>query len=76
MKAVDYGGGSDSGSGVAGPLGSVIGWHMLIRREVLVYLAEHDQLDVNDFDLLRFWNQHGTDKVMPSAEISYLVLIT
>ena len=61
---VAAGGGGDSGS--AEPQASVTGRRVLIGREVLVYLAEQGQLDVDAFNLLEFWNRLGTD--MPDNE--------
>ena len=55
-------GGDGGGSNRGGPLVCVTGRHVLIWREVL-YLAEQDQLDVNAFERLGFWNQRGTDSV-------------
>ena len=72
------GGGGDSGS--AEPQAVVTGRRVLIGREVLVYLAE--QLDVDAFNLQRFWNRRGTDSVCPTtstlislAEMPYLMFI-
>ena len=41
-------------SGRAEPQAAVTGQHVPIGREVLVYLAEQDQLDVDAFNLLGF----------------------
>ena len=75
------GGGGDSGS--AEPQAAVTGQHALIGREVLVYLAEQGQFNVDAFNLLGFWNRRGTDNVCPtastvtsSAEMPYLAFIT
>ena len=54
-------GGGDSGS--AEPQAAVTGRLVLIGREVLVYLAEQDQLDVDVFNLVGFWNRQDTDSV-------------
>ena len=74
------GGGGDSGS--ADPQAAVTGRRMLIGREVLVYLAEQDLLNVDAFNLLGFWNRRGTDSVclttstvMSPAGIPYLAFI-
>ena len=48
------GGGGDSGSTEPQAAGS--GRRVLIGREVLVYLAEQGQLDVDAVNLLGFWN--------------------
>ena len=60
------GGGGDSGS--AEPQAAVTGRRVLIGREVLVYLTEQGQLDVDAFNLLRVGNRRGTDKRMPDDE--------
>ena len=72
--------GGDSGS--AEPQPAVTGRRVLIGREVLVYLAEQGQLDVDAFNLLGFWNRRGTDSVCPTtstvmspAEMPYLAFI-
>ena len=57
--------GGDSGS--AEPQTSVTGRRVLIGREVLVYLAEQGQLDVDALNLLEFWNRRGTDSVCPTT---------
>ena len=74
------GGGGDGGS--AEPQAAVTGRRVLIAREVLGYLAEQGQLDVDAFNLLGFWNRRGTDSVYPTtstvtspAEMPYLVFI-
>ena len=74
------GGGGDSGS--AEPQAAVTGRRVLIGREVLVYLAEQGQLDVDVFNLLEFWNRRGTDSVCTTAstvtspaEMPYLAFI-
>ena len=58
---------------------SVTGRRVMISRELLVYLAEPDQIDVHGFNLLGFWNRRGTDSaclttgtVTAPAEIPYL----
>ncbi|CAB1103007.1 unnamed protein product [Ectocarpus sp. CCAP 1310/34] len=55
---------------------------VLIEREVLVYLAENPQLDVDGFNVLGYWNRRGTDsvsattgKVTSPAEMPYLAFI-
>ena len=47
-----------------------------------MYLAEEDQVDVDDFNLLGFWNRRGTDSLCPTtgkatspAEMPYLAFI-
>ena len=77
---VAAGGGGDSGS--AEPQADVTGRRVLIGREVLVYLAEQGQLDVDTFNLLGFWNRRDTDSVCPTtsmvtspAEMPYLAFI-
>ena len=72
--------GCDSGS--AEPQAAVTGRRVLIGREVLVYLAEQGQLDVDALNLLGFSNRRGTDSVCPTtstvtspAEIPYLAFI-
>ena len=74
------GGGGDSGS--AEPQAAVTGRCVLIGREMLVYLAEKVQLNVDAFNLLGFWNRRGTDSVCPTtstvtspAEMPYLAFI-
>ncbi|CAN0245727.1 unnamed protein product [Ascophyllum nodosum] len=74
------GGGGDSGS--AEPQAAVTGRRVLIGREVLVYLAEQGQLDVDAFNLLGFWNRRSTDSVCPTtstvtspAEMPFLAFI-
>ena len=74
------GGGRDSGS--AEPQAAVTRRRVLIGREVLVYLAEQGQLDVDAFNLRRFWNRRGTDIACPTtntvsspAEMPHLALI-
>ena len=74
------GGGSDSGS--AEPQATVTGRRVVIRREVLVYLAEQGELNVDAFNLLGFWNRRGIDSVCPAtstvtspAEMPYLAFI-
>ena len=54
-------GGGDSGS--AESQAADTGRRVLIGRELLVYLAEHGQLDVDAFNLLGFWNRRGIDSV-------------
>ena len=75
------GGGGDSGS--AEPQAVATGRRVLIGREMLVYLAEQGQLDVDAFYLLGFWNRRGTDSVRPTtstvcspAEMPYPGFIT
>ena len=65
VKAAAGGAGGDSGR--AQPQAAVTGLRMLIGREVLVYLADQDQLDVDAFNLLGFWNRRGTDSVCPTT---------
>ena len=79
VKAAAGGGG---GSGGAERHAPVTGRRVLVGREVLVYLAEVDHVDVDDFDLLGFWNRRGTESLCPTtgkvtspAEIPYLAFI-
>ena len=58
------------------------GRRVLIGREALVYLAEPDQIDVDDFNLLEFSSRRGTDSVCPTtgkltspAEMPYLAFL-
>ena len=74
------GGGDDSDS--AEPQAAVTGRRVLIGRDLLVYLAEQGQLNMDAFNLLGFWNRRGTDSIWPTtstitspAEIPYLTLI-
>ena len=74
------GGGGDSGS--AEPQAAVTGRRVMIGREVLAYLAEPGQLDVDTFNLLEFWNRRGIDSVCPTtstvtspAEMPYLAFV-
>ncbi|CAB1115904.1 unnamed protein product [Ectocarpus sp. CCAP 1310/34] len=78
-EAVAGGGG---GSGTTDPQAAGTGRRVLIEREMLVYLAEQPQVDVDDFNLLGFWNRRGTDsvsaatgKVTSPAEMPYLAFI-
>jgi len=55
---------------------------VLLARELLVYFAEADQIDVDDFNLLGFWNRRGTDSACPNtgkvtspAEMPYLAFL-
>ena len=57
------GGGGDS----AEPPATVTGRRVLIGREMMVYLAEQGQLDVDAFNLLGFRNRRGTDSVCPTT---------
>ena len=59
------GGGGDGGS--TEPQAAVTERRVLIGREVLMYLAEQGQLDVDAFNLLGFWNRRGTDSVCPTT---------
>ena len=75
------GGGGDSGNGES--QAAVTRRRVLIGREVLVYLAEQGQLDVDAFNFLGFWNRRGTDSICPTtstvtspAEMPYLAFIT
>ena len=45
--------------GGAQPLPSVTGRRVMISRELLVYLAEPDQIDVDGFNLLGFCSRRG-----------------
>ena len=60
VKAAAGGGGRSGGAERQVP---VTGRRVLIGREVLVYLAEKDQVDVDDLSLLGFWNRRGTDSL-------------
>ena len=66
-------------SGRVEPQAAVTGRRLLIGREVLVYLAEQGQLDVDAFNLLGFWNRRGAHSICPtttsSAEMPYLAFI-
>ena len=62
------GGGGDSGS--AEPQATVSGRRVLIGRDMLVYMAEQDQLDVDAFNLLGLWNRRGTDSVVCPTTIT------
>ena len=64
------GGGGDSGS--AGPRAAVTERRVLIRREVLVYLVEQSQLDVDAFNLQGFWNQRAPTAYTPRRARSRL----
>ena len=75
------GGGGDSGN--AEPQAAVTRRRVLIGREMLVYLAEQGQLDVDTFNLIWFWNRRGIHSVCPTtstvtspAEMPYLALIS
>ena len=57
------GGGGDSGSTEL--QAAVTRRRVLIGREVLLYLAEQGQLDVDAFNPLGFWNRQGTDSECP-----------
>ncbi|CAB1111165.1 unnamed protein product [Ectocarpus sp. CCAP 1310/34] len=70
------------GGGTVAPQTPVTGRHVLIEREVLVYLAEQPQVDVDGFNLVGFWNRRGTNSVCPTtgkvtapAEMPYLAFI-
>ena len=39
----------------------------MISPELLVYLAEPDQIDVDGFNLLGFWSRRGTDSACPTT---------
>ena len=74
--------GDGGDSGKVEPQAAVTGRCVLIGREVLVYLAEQDQLHVDTFNLLGFWNRQGTDSVCPTtstvtspSEMPYLAFI-
>jgi len=71
-----------TGNGGAQPLPSVTGRRVMISRELLVYLAEPDQIDVDGFNLLGFWSRRGTDSTCPTtgtvtspAEMPYLAFL-
>ena len=61
------GGGGDSGN--SEPQAAVTGRRVLIGREMLVYLAEQGQLDVDAFNLIWFWNRRGTHRVCPTTSM-------
>ncbi|CAM9361254.1 unnamed protein product, partial [Hapterophycus canaliculatus] len=53
-----------------------------MARELLVYMAEPEQIDVDNFNLLGFWSRRGTDsactttgKVTSPAEMPILALL-
>ena len=56
-----------TGNGGAQPLPSVAGRRMLISRELLAYLAEPNQIDVDGFNLLGSWSRRGTDSACPTT---------
>ena len=71
-----------TGNGGVQPLPSVTGRRVMIAPELLVYLAEPDQMDVDGFNLLGFWNRRGTDRACPTtgtitspAEMPYLAFL-
>ena len=73
------GGGGDSDS--AEPQAAAMGRRVLIGREVLMYLTEQGQLDMDAFNLQRFLNRRGIDSVCPTtstvtspAEMAYLFI--
>ena len=54
----------------------------MIAREILVYLAESDPIDVDGFNLLGYWSRRGTDNACPTtgtvtspAEMPYLAFL-
>ena len=57
----------DAQSGSAELQAPITRRRVLIGREVLVYLAEQGQLDVDAFNFLGFWNRRGTDSVCPTT---------
>ena len=68
--------------GGAQPLPSVTGRRVMISRELLVYLAEPDQIDLDGFNLLGFWSRRGTDSPWPTtgmvtspADMPYLAFL-
>ena len=63
-----------TGNGGAQPLPSVTARRVMISRELLVYLAEPDQIDVDGFNLLGFWSRRGTESACP-AEMPYLAFL-
>ena len=79
VKAAAGGGGGSDGAECQAP---VKGRHVLIGRNLLVYLAEEEQADVNVSNLLGFWNRRGinsfcptTRKVTSPADKLFLVFI-
>ena len=72
------GSGAD-GSSTATPF---VSRRTLIGRELLVYLAEEEQADVDGFDLLGFWDRESTasicqttGKTLAPADMPYLAVI-
>eukprot|EP00903_Cladosiphon_okamuranus_P011710 g11013.t1 len=70
------------GNGTVSPQAGGTGRRVLIEREILVYLAEQPQLDVDGFNLIGFWNRRGTDSVCAAtgqvtspADMPYLAFI-
>ena len=70
-----------TGNGGAQPLPSVTG-RRVISRELLVYLAEPDQIEVDGFNFLGFWSRRGTDSACPTtgtvtspADMPYLTFL-
>ena len=57
----------DGSTGNGQPLPSVTGRRVMISRELLVYLAESDQIDVDGFDLLGVSGRRGTDSACPTT---------
>ena len=56
-----------TGNRGAQSLPSVTGRRVMISRELLVYLAEPDKIDVDGFNLLVFWSRRGTDSACPTT---------
>ena len=50
-----------AGNGGGQPPPSVNGRRVMISRELLVYLAEPNQIDVDGFNLLGSWSRRGTE---------------
>ena len=50
-----------TGNGGARPLPFVAARRVMILRELVVYLAEPNQIDVDGFNLLGSWSRRGTD---------------
>ena len=68
-----------TGNGGVQSLPSVTERRVMIPRELLVYLAEPDQIDVDGFNLRGVWSRQGIDSACPTtssvtspAEMPYL----
>lgn len=81
-RAARMAGAAGGASGGANPQAGGTGRRVMIEREMLVYLAEQPQLDVDGFNLIGFWNRRGTDSVCAAtgqvtspADLPYLAFI-